>query len=405
MKITVLFDLDDTLIGNDMDAFLKVYLKELSQFIPNIAPQKFIADLLTATSKMAANQSPTSTLEEVFDQAFYPAIGQAKEELGEKIHQFYEQIFPTFEYLTQPRPEAVSLVESVMQKGYEVVIATNPLFPKMATLHRLRWAGLPADQFPFEIITTYEDFHFAKPNPAYFAEILARLGCPSNLVVMIGNSWEDDIVPAEKLGLPTFWLNGSHQINPAAPRHFLSQTGQLADIPAWLETIVRQAVDLPALQPEALLAALIATPAAFDFYKRKLADQNWQNSPLKDSWNLLEITSHLRDTEAEIYFPRLQKLITEENPYFAGIDPSDWAEIRNYRSQDWRLNLEQFISKRLNSLQQLSSLPTSYWQRSGHHAEIGPITLLSLVHAIAKHDQEHLNQANWLFKAINRPAV
>ncbi|NPV78126.1 MAG: HAD-IA family hydrolase [Anaerolineae bacterium] len=405
MRITVLFDLDDTLIGNNMDAFLKVYLKELSQFIPNIAPQKFINDLLTATGKMAANQSPTSTLEEVFDQAFYPAIGQAKEELGEKIHHFYEQIFPTFKYLTQPRPEAISLVESIMQKGYEVVIATNPLFPKMATLHRLNWAGLPADRYSFEIITTYEDFHFAKPNPAYFAEILARLGCPSNPVVMIGNSWEDDIIPAEKLGLPTFWLNGAHQANSAAPRHCLSQTGQLADIPAWLDSIAGQAVDLPALQPDALLAALIATPAAFDFYKRKLTDQHWQISPLENSWSLLEITCHLRDTEVEIYSPRLQKLITEENPYFASIDPRDWAEIRSYRSQDWRLNLEQFVIERLNSLQQLSSLPAGYWQRSGHHAEMGPITLLSLVHAIVKHDQEHLNQANQLFKTINRPAV
>jgi len=399
MKITVLFDLDDTLISNDTDSFLKVYLKELSRFISGIAPQKFVSDLLAATGKMVANQSPTSTLEEVFDQAFYPAIGQSKEDLSEKLNHFYEQIFPTFVYLTQTRPEAVSLVEAVLQKGHKVVIATSPLFPKTAILHRLTWAGLPADRYPFEIITAYEDFHFAKPNPAYFAEIIGRLGCAPNPVVMIGNSWEDDILPAEKFGLPTFWLSSTNPVNLAAQRHPLSRNGQLADIPAWLDIIAGQSVELPAPQPEALLTALVATPAVFDFYKRKLIDQNWH------AHNFPEITRCLRDTEAEVHLPRLQQLILEENAHFNNIELRKRGEIQNDGSKNWQFNLEQFIADRLTILQQLRSLPDGCWRHDDHPAKTDSKALTSLVQTIVKHDQEHLSQVHQYYKTINQKAV
>ena len=56
------------------------------------------------------------------------------------------------------------------------MVATNPIFPRKAILHRLSWAGLAPEQVPFALITDYERFHFAKPNPAFFAEILAQLG-------------------------------------------------------------------------------------------------------------------------------------------------------------------------------------------------------------------------------------
>lgn len=59
-------------------------------------------------------------------------------------------------------------------KGYPLVLATNPLFPRMATLERVAWAGLdPAD---FVLITTFENCRFTKPNPGYFLEILEVIG-------------------------------------------------------------------------------------------------------------------------------------------------------------------------------------------------------------------------------------
>lgn len=392
MSMTILFDLDDTLIGNDMDTFLKVYLKELSQYIQDIPPQQFISELLSATGKMAANRQPGQTLEEAFDGAFYPAIGQTKEDLGERIEHFYKNIFPGFEYLTQPRPEAAALVRKVMEKGADVVIATNPLFPRMATQHRLNWAGLPVERFPFKIVTSYEDFHFAKPNPAYYMEILARLGYPGRPAVMVGNSWEDDIRPAELVGLPTFWLNGTHTEDGSLLRHPLSRSGAFDEIGPWLEEIAGETVAIPGANPEVMYPALLAAPAVLDFYRRKLEKQSWGARPAEDSWSVLETACHMHDTEKEIYAPRMRRFMSEAKPHFTGIDPSGWAQLRNYRAQDLNENIEGFTIERLNWLALIKDLAAPGWQRQATHSEVGTVTLLSLAHTIAKHDCEHIHQ-------------
>ena len=36
-------------------------------------------------------------------------------------------------------------IELLKDKGYNLVVATNPLFPLKAILHRIQWAGLSAD--------------------------------------------------------------------------------------------------------------------------------------------------------------------------------------------------------------------------------------------------------------------
>ncbi len=76
MTLTLLFDLDDTLLINDFDRFLPVYLKALGEHLNHsVAPEIMIPSLLSATQVMQKNTNPTLTLEEAFDQAFYPAIG------------------------------------------------------------------------------------------------------------------------------------------------------------------------------------------------------------------------------------------------------------------------------------------------------------------------------------------
>ena len=74
------------------------------------------------------------------------------------------------------------------------MIATNPLFPRTAIYQRLEWAGLPPDKYPFSLIPSYETFHFAKPNPTYFAEFLTISGWPDGPMIMVGNDLEHDIL-------------------------------------------------------------------------------------------------------------------------------------------------------------------------------------------------------------------
>jgi hypothetical protein len=131
-----------------------------------------------------------------------------KEEIASQIDRFYRTIFPSLQYLTSPRPQVIPVVEALLDQGWDIVIATNPLFPRLAIEHRLAWAGLPVSRFPYTLVTSYESMHFAKPHTEYYAEILARIGWPHGPVIMVGNNFDEDLLPSAPLGIPGFWMDG-----------------------------------------------------------------------------------------------------------------------------------------------------------------------------------------------------
>ena len=87
--------------------------------------------------------------------------------------------------------------------GLRVILATNPIFPAVATQSRIRWAGLSPEDF--ELYTTYENSRFCKPNPDYYREILQRLDLRGEECLMVGNDVREDMA-AETLGMETFLL-------------------------------------------------------------------------------------------------------------------------------------------------------------------------------------------------------
>jgi HAD superfamily hydrolase (TIGR01549 family) len=129
---------------------------------------------------------------------------------------FYREEFPVMADVAQRRETAVSLVQFVQQQGVQVVIATNPMFPRAAVVERLRWAGLPAAEFAFDLITTYENMHTTKPHLAYYQEILREIGAAASEVLMVGDDWENDIRPAAALGCFTYWLPMNGETAPPA---------------------------------------------------------------------------------------------------------------------------------------------------------------------------------------------
>ena len=100
-------------------------------------------------------------------------------------------------------PEAATVIETLKAAGKRVVLATNPLFPAIATQSRAKWAGLePSD---FELITTYENSRFCKPNPDYYREILETLNLKPEECLMVGNDVQEDMI-ARQLGMEVFLL-------------------------------------------------------------------------------------------------------------------------------------------------------------------------------------------------------
>ena len=201
---TILFDLDGTLLPMDQEVFVKTYMKLLAaQMAPyGYDPQLLVKGLWDGTAAMVKNDG-RSTNETVFWNTFCALMGRDARKDEAVFEAFYREEFQRARAVCGFAPQAAETVRGLKKRGFRVVLATNPVFPAVATQSRVRWAGLTPGDFDF--YTTYENSSFCKPNPAYYREILDRIGCPGEACVMVGNDVSEDMA-AETLGMRTFLL-------------------------------------------------------------------------------------------------------------------------------------------------------------------------------------------------------
>jgi FMN phosphatase YigB (HAD superfamily) len=389
MSITLLLDLDDTLLNTNMDAFIPAYFQALSRALADqVSPQEMLPALMGGTKAMMANLDPALTLREVFDAYFFPKLNLDRSLLQPRIDRFYDEEFPKLGSLTTTIPDAVRLVDWAFEQGYRVVIATNPLFPLKAIQHRLRWAGLPPEKYPFALVTSYDNMHFTKEMVAYYPEILAQLGWPDDPAVMVGDDIEREVKPTRSAGLPVFWVRkpGESLSGPAGvPR------GELGSFRGWLENINPETLKVSLENPLALLAALRSAPGALATLTASLSRAAWSQPPAQDEWCLTEIVCHLRDVEREVNLARIRRILAEENPFLAGEVTDVWVKERLCAGQDGPQALRDFTLARKDTLDLLDGLEAE-WSRPARHAIFGPTTLQELVGFMAGHDRAHIQQ-------------
>jgi FMN phosphatase YigB (HAD superfamily) len=381
---TLLIDLDDTLLHNPMDAFLAAYLQKLGRHMANHAdPSKFVDQLMRSTGKMLANEDPCITLERAFADDFYPTLGLNEDDVRPQIDIFYEDIFPTLKSLTHPVDGARDLIEHARAMDLHIVIATNPLFPHRAIEHRLNWAGIDDPEHDYDLVTSYECFHFTKPRPDYYAEILGRLGAVPHQAAMIGNDISDDLLPARSLGLAVFHV--TQDGNPDFP------SGTLKEAIVWLEQqapqdIIRkvsQSQVLPRLKGHlAALRGMTLGPTEFD----------WTRRPEENEWAPVEIVCHLRDVEAEVTLPRVEAILSKDKPHLSAPDTDQWADERDYIEQDGPAAVEAFTQNRCRIIDLVQDISNQQWARTGRHALLGPTTLDEIISVTLDHDLLHLAQ-------------
>jgi FMN phosphatase YigB (HAD superfamily) len=388
---TLLFDLDDTLLGNDIDRFLKPYIHGISSHTAALAqPKAFASYMMAGVQAMIANTDPRLTLKDVFGAIFYPGIGVSEEIILPHLTEYYDQVYPALRSETQVVAASRQIMEWAFEAGYRVVVATNAVFPRAAILHRLDWAGVKADEFPYALITTFEDMHFAKPSPEYYAEILARIDVRPEEAMMIGNDWEQDIAPAHTLGLHTWWATAP---GTPSPNGAATGVGTLADFLVWAQT-PGQLDSLPNLltTPRGLRAQQAASLAMTLELTKALPEAAWTRRPNEIEWSLTEIACHLRDVELEISLPRLRKVLNETNPFISAIDADTWAAERNYQAQSGLEAMAAYAEARIGTVALLDSLTPEQWQRPARHTVFGPTMLRELVSFTNEHDRLHIKQ-------------
>jgi len=199
----VLFDLDGTLLDIDLPGFLSRYFAALGAVMAEHFPgTDAVRAVLDSTSAMQQRHDGR-TNREVFNADFQSRTGVDLAESWEVFEAFYRDRFPTLGDGYGPGKGARRAVETALGLGLEVVVATQPIFPRAAIEHRLAWAGL-AD-LGLERLTTYEIMHACKPLPEFFREAAGMADAEPSQCVMVGDDRSLDM-PAGSVGMRTFYV-------------------------------------------------------------------------------------------------------------------------------------------------------------------------------------------------------
>lgn len=201
---TILFDLDGTLLPMNMDLFMKIYFGEMSKHFEDMIDGKTLVNNIWKSTEAMVKNLDDITNENVFMKDFASRIDGDIKVYKERFNEFYDKGFLKAKEAVFSIPIIIKAVELLKDKGYNLVVATNPLFPLKAIIHRIHWAGFNPEDFSY--ISSYERNHFCKPQIKFYEEILKDIGKKPEECMMVGNDVQEDLVSGE-IGIKTFLIN------------------------------------------------------------------------------------------------------------------------------------------------------------------------------------------------------
>ena len=155
---------------------------------------------------------------------FYPlqAVGVKDEALAERFSRDFFAIIPTKSVLM---PHAKEVLEYLAPK-YNLYILSNGF--QELQCHKMRSAGI--DRF-FKKIVLSDDIGILKPWPEIFHFALSATQSEVHDSLMIGDSWENDVIGAKGVGMHQVFYNvtGKEEL-PFQPTYHISNLKELMQI-------------------------------------------------------------------------------------------------------------------------------------------------------------------------------
>lgn len=372
----VLLDLDDTLIRNPTDNFLTHYFSLVDSHFTKLWGERPYARMLVngVLAVMHESRDMISPNLDVILSAIEAEVELDKADILAALNEFYSKAYHVLRDCVEPVEGATALIHTLRAYGYTVIIATNPVYPLEAIRQRMSWGGLPESPEHYALITSAENMHFSKPNPAYYAEILGRVGVEPDEAIMVGDSLENDIKAASDLGIHTFHV----------------MTGGLSAFTASLPTL-DALVPIP-VQPTMIEPQLRGNIGALFGLIDRMQPHFWHQHPDPEEWSPLEIMCHLLEHEQNVHRARLIRILNEENPFIAAPPLPPGPREAVSCGQDGLEVVGRFVAERQKTLDLIASIPDTSWMRPARHSIFGPTTLLEMAHFTAQHDRLHLNQ-------------
>lgn len=239
MLTAVLLDLDNTLVLFDETAFYLRYMERITPFFEDLLPAPTFQDrLLRGIRALRRNDGQTTNLDFFLD-VFCDGLGDQRQAIWERFICFYETEYDRIPVAFE-RPDGLqAVIASLKRHNLKLVVATNPIFPRLAQEKRMAWVGLTPDHFT--LLTHIENMRYAKPHPEYYRQICAMIQAPPEQCLMVGNDGINDMI-AGTVGLKTFQTTEAGVIDYRAvtrgrnvregESHPADFSGPLAQVPA-----------------------------------------------------------------------------------------------------------------------------------------------------------------------------
>ncbi len=365
----ILLDMDNTLLINPDKVFARAFLDVFEQHFSAAGFENAVENFRDAIQAMSREQAGNRTNR----QLTLDMLGGEVDHANATLDSFYSNVYPQLEHCVSTVEGASELIYQLKDMDYEVVIATNPLYPETAIRQRMTWAGLPLDDDLYSLITSADTMHFAKPDPAYYAEILGRLGIEPDEAIMVGDSTKNDIIPAGTVGLQTFHTGDN---------------GLQAFI-ADLHNQLKQASGLQ-LHPDMIEPQFRGNIGALFGFVDTVQDHFWHQRPDPEEWSIIQILCHLVTSEEENERKRLVTILQKENPFIT--QPEQPGPDIEECADNGLLIAKDFMATRQKTIEFIQSLTDSDWKRPARHSIFGLTTMLEMAYFTAQHDRLHLKQ-------------
>ncbi len=195
---TYLFDLDGTILSLDMEQFEKAYFAGLAEAFSTIMPKENVTKLVYLSYRYMVENVDQRFNKDRFYDKLVELSGIDRQVFLDNEQDYYLNGFNNLLQYTKPNEHLVKAIRILKEKGHDIVLATNPVFPGIATQIRIKWTGLKEEDFIK--VTYFEETHACKPQLAYYQELLSNLNLEPEDCIMVGNNRVEDMI-ASKLGI------------------------------------------------------------------------------------------------------------------------------------------------------------------------------------------------------------
>jgi uncharacterized damage-inducible protein DinB len=152
---------------------------------------------------------------------------------------------------------------------------------------------------------------------------------------------------------------------------------------------------LSAEQRRQAILAIEETPQRLRAAILGLSEEQLDTPYRSEGWTVRQLVHHIPDSHLNAY-TRLKLALTEDEPALRGYDEKRWAELPEARTAPVDVSLDLLDALHGRWVLTLRALEPEDWQRRMKHAEMGPISVDTLIALYAWHGRHHTAHINGL---------